>query len=277
MAGRMDGDLDVSENSMEPPEVLVLQPAGRAEFITGDDEGVASLFPQGGGDAELAGGVGILSVTDENPIQPDVKSGGHPVESQGHVGRSLFHRPEQAGGEGEGLPVKADVVPFHGDGRGQAILMAVPGILLIDVLGPQQAVHLQAGGDGDGFHATEIESGERAGWCGIHGRVYLLGAVDGHLPLAGEALNQEGRQACRQVCAIAGERPYPGIVPSGVKMIGMRWKTVDRIGFRVGQPGTARCRSGWNMHDVGCPFWTDVVVCRFGAQPQVLVMIYFPQ
>ncbi len=194
---------NIAEETGEAEEVLVFQPGDAAPFE--DLRGQAVLpIDECRRDIEFGGGEGIGRVPDIGAIQPE----GDRAFCPANVDRDPFARGEWLI-ESESGDVRRDRVELCRRLTGLDLLVAVPGVLGVDVLRAIVAVELDVSGNRDGVPSAHIKFGlfeARDSAVGARCIVELPRSVQGVLEPADTALH-------------LGVRPKPAV-------IGMRGATV---------------------------------------------------
>ena len=229
MGGRPRVEFDGAEQAVQPPEVLILQPARARILVAGDRQHVA-FHLDSVRHVELAGREGVLGVANERTVEPHVDGCGCALEGK-------RHRAPLAHGLGD-FAIRVELAPVDrhmavlGDGRSLRVLMSVPWVLHVHVLRGKQPRSLQMRGH---LHAGErriVEVGrgeQRRHVARPIGETARRRRLDADPPFAVKALPE-----IRTLAVDGGVRP--------ARMIGMGVEPVDRVHARVREP--CRCRHG---------------------------------
>ena len=164
MNQRLGFQLHGTEDAVQTPEVLVLEPAGGREFKASHGQRIDAVT-QNISHVELAGSKGILGIADESAIEPDGNSRGRALECQrnatfgGIIRSSLIGLQHGSclGFQRELMTVQRHVVMLRHI-RCHWALMAGPRVLLVDILMIQESLGLQCGGNFDGGEAGIVIS-----------------------------------------------------------------------------------------------------------------------
>jgi len=207
-------EVHIPENTGEPPEVLVFDPAGAAAFVDFYRQLVFS-FHQIIIQLELRRRKSILTVAHEVSVQPQIEGNFHTLEGDGHrLALQLFIQFEES-------HIAAHRIIFFTDvGRTQE-LGTVPGILGIDVHHLVIALDLDMTGNLDSVKAAAVKIGS----------VKILHPEAGILCIRKQpGAVQRLPQGHVTLCPGLGH----GFV---VEVIGMRCLAVNGENFRICKPG----------------------------------------
>ena len=207
-------EVHIPEDTGEPPEVLVFDPAGAAALVDFHRQ-LVFPFHQIIIQLELRRREGILTVAHEVSVQPQIENNFHTLEGDGHgLSLQLFVQIEESHIAAHGIVFFTDV------GRTQE-LGTIPGILGIDVHHLVIALDLDMTGNLDSVKAAAVKIGS----------VKILHPEAGILCIRKQpGAVQRLPQGHVTLCPSLGH----GFV---VEVIGMRCLAVNGENFRICKPG----------------------------------------
>ena len=204
-------EIDVAEDAVEPPEVLVLEirPVRPLEHLHGQHVVPWAHEPR---DVELRGDVRPLAVADGLAVEPDVEGRVDAVEVQEHL------PPRPSLGQREAPAIAADGIVVGHEGRIDGV-----GVPHVRVVRPPVAVHLPVARHGQGVPAGDIELGllESLGDASRRRRIAEVPRAAQELeprrrpPLGRPCRRLVGAGQQRRVCRLAVPLKHVLILPVG--------------------------------------------------------------